>query len=80
MILKFKGSYGWRDVACGIKEIREVSNLIKQDLVENYPHFKSYYTRAWMENGRLKFDVGDYVCFYYLELEEGETWDWKMEL
>lgn len=80
MKLKFKGSRGWRDVASGVNSVQEAFPLIKKDLKENYPHFKSYYTRAWREDGRIKFDVGDYTCFYYLELEEGETWDLTMEL
>lgn len=30
-------------------------------------NFKSYYTRVWEENGRLKFDVGSWSEFFYLE-------------
>lgn len=30
-------------------------------------NFKSYYTRVWEENGRLKFDVGNHVEFFFLE-------------
>lgn len=75
MRLRFKGSKGWRDVKRGIKTIEETYKLIDKDLKENYPHFTSYYKRVWMENNRLKFDVGDYSCFYYLELEEGEVWE-----
>lgn len=78
MRLKFKGSKGWRDVKNGVKTVQEAQKLINKDLKENYPHFKSYYKRMWIEDSKLKFDVGDYSCFYYLELEEGETWEGKM--
>ena len=30
-------------------------------------NFKSYYTRMWMEDGRLKFDVGSYTEFFYVD-------------
>ena len=75
MRLRVKGSKGGRDVKSGIKTIEETYKLIDKDLKENYPHFTSYYKRVWMEDNRLKFDVGDYSCFYYLELEEGESWE-----
>lgn len=78
MLLKFKGRNGWRDVR-DCSTVQEAQKLIDKDLKENYPHFKSYYKRMWIENNRLKFDVGDYSCFYYLELEEGETWQGKVQ-
>lgn len=79
MRLRFKGSKGWRDVKGGVKTVQEAQKLINKDLKENYPNFKSYYKRMWVEDGRLKFDVGDYSCFYYLELEEGEEWEGKVQ-
>ena len=79
MRLRFKGSKGWRDVRGGVKTVRDASKLINIDLRKKYPHFTSYYKRVWMEDGRLKFDVGDYSCFYYLELEEGEEWEGKVQ-
>lgn len=78
MRLRFKGLKGYRDVKVNVKTVHEAYKLIDNDLKENYPHFTSYYKRTWMEDGRLKFDVGDYSCFYYLELEEGETWQEKV--
>lgn len=80
MKLRFKGNHGWRDVANGIQSIQGAVPVIRQDLKENYPHFQSFYIRSWMTGDKLQFDVGDYTCFYYLELEEGETWGLKMEL
>ena len=78
MLLKFKGRNGWRDIhRCNT--VQEAQKLIDKDLKENYPHFKSYYKRMWIEDNTLKFDVGDYSCFYYLELEEGETWQGKAQ-
>lgn len=79
MRLRFKGLKGYRDVKVNVNTIHEAYKLIDNDLKENYPHFTSYYKRTWMEDGRLKFDVGDYSCFYYLELEEGETWEEKVQ-
>ena len=78
MTLRFKGSKGWRDIKSGVKTVQEAQKLINKDLKENYPNFKSYYKRMWVENNMLKFDVGDYSCFYYLELEEGEEWKEKV--
>lgn len=78
MKLRFKGRDGWRDVQNNIKSVKHALNAIDIDLKFNYPHFKSYYKRMWIEDSKLKFDVGDYSCFYYLELEEGETWEGKM--
>lgn len=37
-------------------------------------NFKSYYTRVWEENGRLKFDVGSWSEFFYLEYMSLEEW------
>lgn len=79
MKLRFKGSDGWRDVQNNIESVKDALNAIDIDLKFNYPHFKSYYKRMWMDDNRLKFDVGDYSCFYYLELEEGETWKRKVQ-
>ena len=30
-------------------------------------NFKSYYTRGWMEDGRMCLDVGSWTEFFYLE-------------
>lgn len=32
--------------------------------------FKSYYKRAWEENGRIKVDVGSWSEFFYIEKYE----------
>ena len=43
----------------------EVHKEIKKFLDEY--NFKSYYTRIWEENGRLKYDVGSHTEFFFLE-------------
>ncbi len=43
----------------------EVFKEIKKFLADH--NFKSYYTRVWEENGRLKFDVGSWLEFFFLE-------------
>ena len=43
----------------------EVSKEIKKFLADH--NFKSYYTRVWEENSRLKFDVGSWSEFFYLD-------------
>lgn len=80
MQLRFKGAKGWRDVKSGLSfnDEKEIFRAIKKDIKQYYPHFTSYYIRYWVEDGRIKFDVGDYSCFYYLELEEGEVWEEKV--
>ena len=79
MKLKFKGRGGWRGVQNNIESVKDALNAIDIDLKVNYPYFRSYYKRMWMDDNKLKFDVGDYSCFYYLELEEGETWEGKVQ-
>lgn len=46
--------------------IKEINNFLSDH------NFKSCYTRVWEENGRLKFDVGSWSEFFYLE---GMTFD-----
>lgn len=78
MKLRFRGGQGFRCVKTGIKTFSEAMTEIDKDLKAYYPHFTSYYKRYWKVDNEYKFDVGDYSCFYYLELEEGETWEEKM--
>lgn len=48
--------------------IKEINNFL-----DEY-NYKSYYTRIWEENGRLKFDVGSWTEFFYLEGMSLEEW------
>ena len=48
--------------------VREINKFI------NDHNYKSYYIRVWEENGRLKFDVGSWSEFFYLEGMAFEEW------
>lgn len=37
-------------------------------------NFKSYYTRVYEENGRLKLDVGAHFEFFYIEGFDFKEW------
>lgn len=65
MKLYFRGSNGKERVIAEPSNVDEVSKEIKKFI--NDHNFKSYYTRVWEENGRLKFDVGSHTEFFYLE-------------
>lgn len=62
LIFKSKGK---ERVIAEPSDIDEVFKEINKFLEEH--NFKSYYTRMWEENGRLKFDVGSYTEFFYVE-------------
>lgn len=34
-------------------------------------HFKSYYQRYWIEDGKMKCDVGSYTEFFYVSRSDG---------
>lgn len=65
MRLIFQNSKHEERVVDEIANIEEVSKEINKFLKDH--NFKSYYTRVWEENGRLKFDVGSHSEFFYLE-------------
>lgn len=65
MKLIFRNSNGKERVITDPSNVEEVSKEIKQFIDDH--NFKSYYTRVWEENGRLKFDVGSHTEFFYLE-------------
>lgn len=52
---------------------REEVNKEINKFLDNHS-FKSYYTRVWEENGRLKLDVGSHTEFFYLEGITFEDW------
>lgn len=70
MTLFFKNSIGEERIIAYPKSAKDVANEMKKFLDDR--NFKSYYTRVWEENGRLKFDVGSYTEFFYLD---GITFD-----
>lgn len=48
----------------------EVVKVIKQFLRDH--SYKSYYTRLWKENGRIKIDVGCWSQFFFVEGDQDE--------
>lgn len=65
MKLIFQNSRKEKRVIAEPSNIEEVSKEINKFLEDH--NFKSYYTRVWEENGRLKFDVGSWSEFMFLE-------------
>ena len=65
MKLIFQNSRGEERVIAEPMNKEEVHKEIKKFLDEH--NFKSYYTRIWEENGRLKYDVGSHTEFFFLE-------------
>ena len=65
MKLYFRSSNGKERIIAEPSNIEEVSKEIKKFI--NDHNFKSYYTRVWEENSRLKFDIGSYTEFFYLD-------------
>lgn len=65
MTLIFQNSKHEERVIANPSNVEEVSKEIKKFIDDH--NFKSYYTRVWEENGRIKFDVGSYTEFFYLE-------------
>lgn len=65
MKLIFQNSRSEERVIAEPTNKEEVSKEINKFLDEH--NFKSYYTRVWDENDRLKFDVGSHTEFFYLE-------------
>ena len=65
MKLIFQNSCGEERVIAEPTNKEEVHKEIKKFLDEH--NFKSYYTRIWEENGRLKYDVGSHTEFFILE-------------
>ncbi len=65
MKLYFQNSRGEERVIAEPINREEVTKEINKFLADH--NFKSYCTRVWEENGRLKFDVGSHTEFFYLE-------------
>lgn len=72
MKLLFKNGKGEERLIAEPLNREEVNKEINKFLDER--NFKSYYTRVWEENGRLKFDVGSWSEFFYLEGMNFEEW------
>ena len=65
MKLIFKNSRGKERVIAEPSTAEEIFKEINKFLDDH--NFKSYYTRVWEEDGRLKFDVGSHTEFFYVE-------------
>jgi hypothetical protein len=61
-------------VIAKVKTEKEAWNEISKFLKER--NYKSYYTRVWNKAFNIRrYDVGSYVEFFELELEDGEKFD-----
>ena len=65
MKLIFQSSNGNERVITNVDTWCAACSEINKFLDEH--NFKSYYTRIWEENGRLKYDVGSHTEFFFLE-------------
>lgn len=65
MKLIFQNSRGKERVIAEPQSVEEVFKEINKFLNEH--NFKSYYTRVWEENGRVKLDVGSWSEFFLIE-------------
>ena len=65
MKLLFQNSLGEERVVAEVNSYTEATEEINKFLNEH--NFISYYTRVWEENSRLKFDVGSWSEFFFLE-------------
>ena len=65
MKLIFRNSKGKERIIAKPLNIDECFKEINKFLKEH--NFKSYYTRMWEEDGRLKLDVGSHTEFFYID-------------
>lgn len=72
MKLLFQNSRGEEKVIAEPSTKEEVVDAINKFLDDH--NFKSYYTRVWEEEGRLKFDVGSWSEFFFLEGMSFDEW------
>ena len=70
--LFFQNSKGEERLIAEPLNREEVNKEINKFLDDH--NFKSYYTRVWEENGRLKIDVGSHTEFFILEGTTFEEW------
>ena len=72
MKLIFQNSRGEEKVIAEPQNREEISKEINKFLDDH--NFKSYYTRIWEENGRLKLDCGSWSEFFFVEGMTFEEW------
>ena len=74
MIVKFRNSYGSERELGRVQTEQEVNKIINQFLEDH--NYKSYYWQIHLtEDGVKVIDVGSWSEFFYIYLEEGETWN-----
>lgn len=72
MRLIFGDSYGNERIIASSQNEKEAIKEIYKFCEDR--NFKIYYHRTWVTNNRKCIDVGSWSEFFYIELEEGETW------
>lgn len=65
MKLLFQNSQGEERVIANVDSFSEACEEIDKFIDER--NFKSHYKRVWEQDGRLKFDVGSWTEFFFLE-------------
>lgn len=65
MKLYFKSADGTEKLIAEPINVKEVDEEMEKFMRDR--GMKSYYQRFWEESGRIKFDVGSYTEFFYLE-------------
>lgn len=63
--LYFKNSQGKERLIAECKTVKDVGCEINKFLEEH--NYKSYYSRSWEVDGRVKIDVGSWSEFFYIE-------------
>lgn len=72
MKLIFQNSHGEERIIAEPANKKEIVDKINKFLDDH--NFKSYYTRVWEEDDRLKFDVGSHTEFFYVDGMTFEEW------
>ena len=72
MKLIFQNSRGEERVIAEPQDKKEAVKEINKFLYDH--NYKSYYTRVWEENGRLKLDCGSWSEFFFVEGMTFEEW------
>lgn len=65
MKLIFHSTNGKERIIGEPTSLKEAGKIIN-DFLDDH-NFKSYYTRLWFEEDRLKYDVGSHTEFFFLE-------------
>lgn len=69
-IVEFKNRLDEFRVIARVNNFDEFWKVMSNFIEER--HFKSYYQRYWVENGKLKVDVGSHTEFFYISRSDGK--------